>query len=112
MKRIIIVAVLLLAGMYAVAQSGSNPISGQVFSPNVITTGVPFVSIAPDARGGSMGDCGVATDADVYSMHYNPAKYVYLPDKLSVGLGYASCLLGICDQNRFTFRGWSHLALF
>ncbi len=107
MKRIIIVAVLLLAGMYAVAQSGSNPISGQVFSPNVITTGVPFVSIAPDARGGSMGDCGVATDADVYSMHYNPAKYVYLPDKLSVGLGYSPWLQQLASDMHLAYLAFA-----
>lgn len=51
-----------------------------------------FVSIAPDARGGAMGDCGVATDPDVYSMHYNPAKYVYMEDDLSIGLGYSPWL--------------------
>lgn len=60
--------------------------------PNVITTAVPFVSIAPDARGGSMGDCGVASEADVYSMHFNPAKYTFMEDKLSVGLGYSPWL--------------------
>lgn len=62
------------------------------YSPNVITTAVPFVSINPDSRGGGLGDCGVASSADVYSMHYNPAKYVYLEDKLSVGLGYSPWL--------------------
>jgi len=54
---------------------------------NVITTAVPFVSIAPDARGGSMGDCGVSSTADAYSMHYNPAKYVFLKDKYQIGVG-------------------------
>ena len=68
-----------------------NQVFGQL-SPNVITTAVPFVSIAPDARGGSMGDCGVASEADVYSMHYNPAKYVYLENKMSIGLGYSPWL--------------------
>lgn len=83
-------AALVLAGANAFAQ---NQITGQdLNSPNVITTAVPFVSIAPDARGGSMGDCGVATDADVYSMHYNPAKYVYMEDDMSVGLGYSPWL--------------------
>ena len=65
---------------------------GQSYTPNVITTGVPFVSINPDSRGGAMGDCGVATSPDVYSMHYNAAKYVFLPDKLSIGLGYSPWL--------------------
>lgn len=61
-------------------------------TPNVITTAVPFVSISPDARAGSMGDCGVSSDADVYSMHYNPAKYSFLQDNFVVGLGYSPWL--------------------
>jgi len=61
---------------------------------------VPFVSISPDARGGAMGDCGVATTPDVYSMHYNPAKYVYLEDKFAGGLGYSPWLRNLVpDMN-------------
>ena len=43
----------------------------------VITTGVPFLLITPDARSAGMGDLGVATSADVYSQQWNPAKYVF-----------------------------------
>lgn len=68
--------------------------------PNVITTAVPFVSINPDSRGGGLGDCGVATSPDVYSMHYNPAKYVFMEDKLSIGLGYSPWLRNLVpDMN-------------
>ena len=70
-KAILLMAVLVALGVQSYAQ---NQILGQTVNPNVITTAVPFISIAPDARGGSMGDCGVASEADVYSMHYNPAK--------------------------------------
>ena len=84
-KKLLVAALLLTA---AVSYGQNNNYIGQDYrvSPNVITTAVPFVSIAPDARGGALGDCGVASDPDVYSMHYNTAKYVYLEDKLSVGL--------------------------
>ena len=90
--RNLFLTALVFAGVNSFAQSSGN-LSGQDLStPNVITTAVPFVSIAPDARGGSMGDCGVATDPDVYSMHYNPAKYVYMEDDMSIGLGYSPWL--------------------
>lgn len=91
--RNLFLAALVFAGANVFAQSSGN-ITGQdvANSPNVITTAVPFVSIAPDARGGAMGDCGVATDPDVYSMHYNPAKYVYMQEDLSIGLGYSPWL--------------------
>ena len=89
--RSILLIALIALGMQSFGQTYQE-LSGQTVNPNVITTAVPFVSIAPDARGGAMGDCGVASDADVYSMHYNPAKYVYLEDKFSAGLGYSPWL--------------------
>jgi hypothetical protein len=97
-KRLLIAALT----MVAAASYGQNNYIGQDYSvsPNVITTAVPFVSISPDARGGSMGDCGVATSPDVYSMHYNPAKYVYLEDKFAAGLGYSPWLRNLVpDMN-------------
>ena len=97
MKKLLLAALM----MVAAASYGQN-IIGQDYtvSPNVITTAVPFVSISPDARGGAMGDCGVASAPDVYSMHYNPAKYVYLEDKFSVGLGYSPWLRNlVSDMN-------------
>lgn len=58
--------------------------------PAVAQMGVTedLLSITPDARANALGDGGVATDADVYSMFYNPAKYAFLQEKLSFGLGY------------------------
>ena len=97
-KKLLFAALL----MVAATSYGQNNYIGQDYSvsPNVITTAVPFVSIAPDARGGSMGDCGVATAPDVYSMHYNAAKYVYLEDKFAVGLGYSPWLRNLVpDMN-------------
>ena len=96
-KKILIAALLMAA---ATSYGQNNNSIGQSVAPNVITTAVPFVSIAPDARGGSMGDCGVASTPDVYSMHYNPAKYVYLEDKFSAGLGYSPWLRNLTpDMN-------------
>ena len=93
---------LFAALLFVAATSYGQNIIGQDYSvsPNVITTAVPFVSISPDARGGAMGDCGVATTPDVYSMHYNPAKYVYLEDKFAGGLGYSPWLRNLVpDMN-------------
>lgn len=96
---------LLAASMLVAVNSFGQGYTGQDYtvSPNVITTAVPFVSIAPDARGGSMGDCGVASDPDVYSMHYNPAKYVYLQDKLSFGLGYSPWLRNLVNDMNLAY---------
>ncbi len=44
----------------------------------IITTAVPFLTISPDARGGGMADIGAATSPDIYSIHWNPAKLVFI----------------------------------
>ena len=94
---------MLLTALVFVAVASYGQYSGQSYAPNVITTAVPFVSIAPDARGGAMGDCGVASEPDVYSMHYNAAKYVYLPSKLSIGLAYSPWLRNLADDMNLAY---------
>jgi hypothetical protein len=59
---------------------------------NAIQTVVPFLSIAPDSRSGAMGDAGVATTPDVYSQHWNPAKYAFIDGKAGVGISYSPWL--------------------
>lgn len=59
---------------------------------SVITTGVPFMLIAPDARSASMGDMGVATSVDGFSQQWNPAKYAFSEAKQGVSLSYTPYL--------------------
>jgi hypothetical protein len=59
---------------------------------NAIQTVVPFLSIAPDSRSGAMGDVGVATTPDVYSQHWNPAKYAFIDGRAGVGISYSPWL--------------------
>lgn len=59
---------------------------------NPVQTGVSSLSIAPDSRGGGMGDVGVATDADVYSQYWNPAKYPFNISRAGLGLSYTPWL--------------------
>lgn len=59
---------------------------------NAIQTVVPFLMIAPDSRAGGMGDAGVATTPDVYSIHWNPAKIAFIEGKGGVGISYSPWL--------------------
>lgn len=59
---------------------------------NVIQTVVPFLTIAPDSRSGGMGDAGVATTPDLYSMHWNPAKYAFIDGNGGMGISYSPWL--------------------
>lgn len=59
---------------------------------NAIQYVVPFLLIAPDSRAGAMGDAGVATSPDIYSMHWNPAKYAFIEGEGGVGISYSPWL--------------------
>lgn len=58
----------------------------------VITTGVPFLLIAPDARSASMGDMGVATSVDGFSQQWNASKYAFSETKQGVAISYTPYL--------------------
>ena len=58
----------------------------------VITTGVPFLQITPDARAAGMGDMGVATSADEFSQQWNPAKYPFNSNNEGFAISYTPYL--------------------
>ncbi|NND78283.1 MAG: type IX secretion system outer membrane channel protein PorV [Maribacter sp.] len=61
----------------------------------VITTAVPFLNIAADARSAGMGDMGVATSTDAFSQQWNPAKFAFAEQKMGIGLSYTPYLESI-----------------
>jgi len=61
----------------------------------VITTAVPFLTIAADARAAGMGDMGVATSTDAFSQQWNPAKFAFADRKIGIGLSYTPYLESI-----------------
>jgi len=65
---------------------------------SVITTAVPFLNIASDARSSGMGDVGVATAPDAFSMQWNASKYVFNDRKSGLGLGYTPYLESIISD--------------
>ena len=64
----------------------------------VITTGVPFLMISPDARAAGMGEMGVATSADAYSQQWNPAKYIFSTSERGLALSYTPYLSKLVDD--------------
>lgn len=73
-----------------------NQLIGQ--NGNVITTAVPFLLIAPDARGGAMGDLGAATTPDASSMHWNPAKYAFVEKDFGFAASYSPWLRALVSD--------------
>lgn len=70
-------------------------VSGQ---ERVITTGVPFLLITPDARAAGMGELGVATSPDSYAQQWNPAKYAFSESNSGLGLSYTPYLRQLVDD--------------
>ncbi|NMH29670.1 type IX secretion system outer membrane channel protein PorV [Flavobacterium silvaticum] len=66
--------------------------------PRVITTGVPFLLIAADARSAGLADQGVATSADAFSQQYNPAKYAFAQDPQGFSLNYTPYLTQLVND--------------
>lgn len=78
--------VLLLSALLAL------PAFAQKDQFNPVYTGVTSLSIAPDARAGALGDVGVATEADVNSQYWNPAKYPFNIARAGVSMSYTPWL--------------------
>jgi hypothetical protein len=63
-----------------------------------ITTATPFLLIVPDARAGGMGDMGVATSADAFSLFHNPAKIAFSNRQILTGITYSPWLRNLTDD--------------
>ena len=59
---------------------------------NPVNASVTSQTIAPDARAAGMGDVGAATEADVNSQYWNPAKYPFAISRAGVSLNYTPWL--------------------
>ena len=86
MKKFSIILICLLALQISNAQD------------RVITTGVPFLLVAADARSAGMADQGVATAPDAYSQQYNPAKYAFSLDKQGFSVSYTPYLTDLVND--------------
>lgn len=88
-----------------------TPAQSQVLPLRPITTAVPFLRIAPDARAGGMGDIGVATSPDAYALFYNMGKVVFNESKSGIGINYTPFLreLGLRDVYMMAASGYYKL---
>ncbi|MDI1318345.1 type IX secretion system outer membrane channel protein PorV [Flavobacterium sp.] len=109
MKKIAILFIL-LSTQFINAQQDSR----------VITTGVPFLLVAADARAAGLGDQGVATSTDAFSQQWNPAKYAFAIDKQGFTASYTPYLTDLVNDislgqatyyNRFGAEGRSAFAV-
>lgn len=65
---------------------------------NNITTAVPFLLVAADARAAGMADNGVATSTDGFSQQWNPAKYAFAEDQQGFSVSYTPYLTDLVND--------------
>ena len=87
MKHLKILTVMVLA---AVSLGANAQEKTDIFNPE--RNSVTSQTIAPDARAAGMGDVGAATDPDVNSQYWNPAKYPFCISRAGVALNYTPWL--------------------
>ena len=84
------VMVILFTFYFSLLTSSAQDDKSTMFNP--VEHAVISQTIAPDARGAGMGDVGVATDPDVNSQHWNPAKYPFCISRAGIALNYTPWL--------------------
>lgn len=94
MKNKIFIAIALLLCIpnvvWAQDEADDSQETIQTFTP--ITTGVSFLGVAPDARGGGLGDVGAATAPDADAQYWNPAKYAFISAEGGATVSYVPWL--------------------
>lgn len=91
-KIVLPVVFMMLFTNTSYAQSGKE---------NPITTAVPFLRLAADARTAAMGDVGIATDPDVNSLFYNGSKTVFNDAKYGIAVNYTPWLSELDVKNLY-----------
>lgn len=91
-----------LPGLVLFGQLSLDDLAGQEGS-RVITTAVPFISFAPDARASGMGDVGVATSPDANSVHWNNGKLAFIGHSFGTSLSYSPWLGKIVNDMSLSY---------
>jgi hypothetical protein len=93
----LIVILLLSVFISADAQTSGSTLNNEGESIP-LTTSVPFLRIVPDARGGAMGDVGLATTPDANAIFHNPAKLAFNKKPYGVSLSYVPWLRSLVND--------------
>ena len=102
--RLVIIIILNVILLNCYAQNTNEWLGQETI--NTITTAVPFLMIAPDARSGAMGDAGVSSTPDANSMHWNPAKYAFIEKDMGFSVSYSPWLRKLVNDINLAYLGF------
>ena len=94
--RILLAVLLMQLSLQASAQEKKD-----LFNP--VNYAAVSQTIAPDARGGGLGDVGAATDPDVNSQYWNPAKYPFCISRAGVALNFTPWLRSLVNDMNLAY---------
>ena len=83
------------------ASANDDDTKENLFNP--VNYAVISQTIAPDARGGGLGDVGAATDPDVNSQYWNPAKYPFNISRAGVALNFTPWLRSLVNDMNLAY---------
>ena len=108
-RKKIFLSALLTLGLAGAASAQGTTVLSQ--TKNYIPTGMPILLIAPDARSAGMGDVGVASTPDMYSAHWNNAKFAFIEGDFGFSTTYTPWLrnLGVGDMNLLYLGGYKRI---
>lgn len=109
MKKILLSVMVLCASFVSVlAQENYKDAKTNYGYMNPIVSGVPSMSISPDAVAGGMGDVGVATNSDMNAQYWNSSKYAQNESSAGFAFSYTPWLrkLGVNDINLLYLAGY------
>ena len=98
--RIFIVGILSCLSL-GVKAADDDETKEKLFNP--VGYAVISQTIAPDARGGGLGDVGAATDPDVNSQYWNPAKYPFNISRAGVSLNFTPWLRSLVNDMNLAY---------
>ena len=99
--KILMAGCLSLLSWQASAQDRQGDSKESLFNP--VNYAVISQTIAPDARGGGLGDVGAATDPDVNSQYWNPAKYPFNISRAGVALNFTPWLRSLVNDMNLAY---------
>lgn len=88
---------IILFGAFLMATATASA-DGEKDQFNPVSTAVNSMKIGADARAGGMGDIGAATDPDVNSQAWNPAKYPFAISRAGIAVNYTPWLRKIVND--------------
>ncbi len=91
-KQIKVASATLITGLLLFQVSHAQPSLDGKVGAGAVSTGVPFLTISPDARSGGMGDMGIAIKPDANSQYWNIAKVAKNEEKFGASVTYTPWL--------------------